>query len=152
VVDATARTPRLSAGDTAAYAVLFAALGERIDADVAAAPPGEPVNTPLVYVLCASTAEDNWAVARHRLTDPALHPRPPEIMAFGVGEAPPDLVAGIASDSSEAFLAWEGSDPATAIEHFADYVVHDVLVRVGQPDRDPAGPPPDGFSPAAESS
>ena len=149
-VNAAARTPRLTAGDTAAYAVLFAALGDRIDADLAAVPAGQQVNTPMVYVLCASTADDNWTVARHRLTDPDLHPRPPEIMAFGVGDAPPDLVAGIASDSSEAFLAAPGSDPAAAIQHFAEFVVHDVLKRAGQPDRDHNGPPPDGFSPAGQ--
>jgi hypothetical protein len=110
--------------------VLFGALGDRIDADLEAI--GESGRSPLVYVLCASPAEDNWTAARQRLTDPDLHPRPPEVIAFGVGDAPPELVAGIATDS-QAFLAGPGMDPATAVQHFAEFVVRDVFERVERP-------------------
>ncbi|MET0418771.1 MAG: hypothetical protein ABW022_22380 [Actinoplanes sp.] len=147
VVTAGTRVPMLSAGEPAAYAVLFAALADHIDADLAVLP--EAASDPLVYVLCASTAEDNWMAARQRLTDPELRPRPPKISAFGSGDASPELVAGIATDASNAFLTSPGTDPATAVAHFAEFVVSDILDRIDHPYEDRMNLP-DGFHPSVE--
>ncbi|MET0414910.1 MAG: hypothetical protein ABW022_02670 [Actinoplanes sp.] len=136
VVPAHHRVPRLTAGEPAAYAVLFAALGDHIDADLAALDGS--ASDPLVYVLCASNPEDNWTAARHRLADPDLHPRPPEIIAFGVGDVPAELVAGIATDSSNAFRTAPGTHPSTAVAHFAEFVVRDVFERVEHRHSSPA--------------
>jgi uncharacterized protein YegL len=148
-VTAQTEPPHLVGGGAAGYAAMFETLGERIDQDIAAL-DGEPatVRTPAVYLLSASPASDNWAKPRQRLVNPHLHPHTPTIVAFGIGDATSDLVAGIATERGNAFMAVTGTDPAVAIDHFCEYVTMAILSlgrRLIDKRALPDLPPPEGF-------
>jgi uncharacterized protein YegL len=141
--------PHLVGGGAAGYAAMFETLGERMDLDIATL-DDEPaiVRDPMVYLLSASPASDNWAKPRQRLVDPQLHPHIPTIVAFGIGDATPDVITGIATQRGNAFLANPGMEPAIAIDHFCEYVTQAVLSlgrRLTDERALPDLPPPEGF-------
>ena len=152
----TARTdvPHLDGGGAASYAAMFETLGERIDQDLAALEEESArVHDPVVFLLSASPPGDNWVKPRQRLVNPDLHRHTPTIVAFGVGGATSDLIAGIATGSGNAFMAVPGTDVATAIEHFWEFVVRDTLSlgrRLIDDRALPDMPPPDSFRVAGE--
>lgn len=148
-VRADIELPELGKDEPVAYTAMLGDLRDRLDADLAVAADGVPMRNPLVYLLCVSIPEDDWTGARERLTDPALQTRPPEIVVFGVGDAPGELVRGLATGADEAFAAEPGMAPASAMRNFAEFVVSDILSRAERADADrtgPAVPPPPGFS------
>ncbi|NMO50893.1 hypothetical protein HH310_06755 [Actinoplanes sp. TBRC 11911] len=148
IASTTREMPALAVGGEAAYAVLFGSLARRIDEDMDKVPPGQDLKDPLVYVLCASSAEDNWTADRHRLTDPEARTRVPEIVAFGVGGATRDLVRAIATEPGNAYFVSADEDPIIAVRHFCDFTVRDLLDRVREPGARKAVAPPEGFTPA----
>jgi uncharacterized protein YegL len=153
-VTALTEPPHLTGGGAAGFAAMFETLGERIDTDLETLEEQQAeVRDPVVFLLSAGPAGDNWTKPRQRLVNPDLHRHTPTIVAFGVGGATSDLIAGIATDRGNAFLAVPGTDTATAIEHFWDFVTHDILslARRLVDDRAlPDLPGPDGFRVAGE--
>ncbi|MGK5683267.1 hypothetical protein [Actinoplanes sp. URMC 104] len=145
--------PHLTAGEPAAYPLLFAELADHLDAHASS---DEPANDPLIYLICASAPDnDNWTALRHRLTNREAGVRPAVIMAFGFGNAPPDLIAGIASDPGNAFTIKPGGDPVPATGHCADFIFRDLLARLDRPPAERRGPAesvPQGFTSAARPS
>jgi uncharacterized protein YegL len=153
-VTALTEPPHLAAGGAAGYAAMFELLGERIDSDLETLEE-EPsaVRDPVVFLLSAGPAGDNWTKPRQRLVNPDLHRHIPTIVAFGIGAATSDLIAGIATEHGNAFMAVPGNDTATAIEHFWDFVAHDILSlgrRLVDDRALPDVPGPDGFRVAGE--
>jgi uncharacterized protein YegL len=142
--------PHMIGGGAAGYAAMFETLAERIDSDIADL--GEQpasVRNPIVYLLSASPASDNWAKPRQRLVDPHLHRHIPTIVAFGIGNATSDLIAGIVTERDNAFMAVPGTDPAIAIDQFCGYVTGAILHLARSLTDDRAlpdlPPPPEGF-------
>jgi uncharacterized protein YegL len=153
-VDATTSVPHLRAGGPASYAAMFNTLAARIDQDLEALEEETPeIRQPIVFLLSASPAGDNWTNPLRRLVDIHLHAHPPTIVACGIGGAPADLIARIATEPEHGFVPAAGIDPTDAIVHYWQFVVQDVmdLGRDVLDGRDESViVPPEGFRPAGE--
>ena len=127
-VSETTVTPHLHGGGPASYAAMFETLADRIDQDLEMLEE-EPleIRRPIVFLLSASAPGDNWMNPLRRLVDQRLHPHPPSIVAFGIGAAPADLIAGIATDPGQGFVPAPGTDIDTAIAQFWNFVARDIL-------------------------
>jgi uncharacterized protein YegL len=149
LVTAQTEPPHLVGGGAAGYAAMFETLAERIDQDIAELGEAQSnVRDPMVYLLSASPASDNWAKPRQRLVDSHLHRHIPTIVAFGIGDATPDVITGIATRRGDAYMALPGTEPAIAIDHFCDYVTQAILSlghRLTDERALPDLPAPEGF-------
>jgi uncharacterized protein YegL len=153
-VDETTAVPHLRGGGPASYAAMFNTLAERIDQDIELLEAETPeIRQPIVFLLSASPAGDNWANPLRRLVDIHLHRHPPTIVACGIGSAPAELIAQIATERDQGFVPAPGTDTADAIVHYWQFVVRDVLdlgrdVLDGQDEA--IIEPPEGFLIASE--
>jgi uncharacterized protein YegL len=153
VTDATA-VPHLRGGGPASYAAMFDTLADRIDQDIEALEQETvEIRQPIVFLLSASTASDNWVNALRRLVDIHLHAHPPSIVACGIGSAEPDLIARIATEPGQGFVPVPGFDTTDAIMRYWQFVVSDILdlgrdVLNGR--EESAILPPEGFRVAAD--
>jgi uncharacterized protein YegL len=131
-VSAVIAAPHLHGGGEASYAAMFETLAERIDQDLTTleAETSE-IRRPVVFLLSASSAGDNWSNPRRRLIDESLHPHAPSIVACGIGGAPPDLIAEIATDPGHGFVPVPGADTGEAIQYYWQSVARDIL-ELGQ--------------------
>jgi uncharacterized protein YegL len=155
-VDDSTAVPHLRPGGPASYAAMFHTLAARIDQDLEALEEETAeIRQPIVFLLSASPAGDNWTNPLRRLVDIHLHAHPPTIVACGIGGAPPDLIARIATEPQHGFVPTADLDTTDAIVHYWQFVVRDVLdlgrdVLAGRDDA--AILPPEGFRIAAEES
>jgi uncharacterized protein YegL len=127
-INGTTATPHLHGGGPASYAAMFETLAERIDQDIEQLQEElVEIRRPIVFLLSASAAGDNWTNPLRRLVDERLHSYAPSIVACGIGAAPPDLIARIATERGQGFVPEPGTDTADAIEHYWKFVVQDIL-------------------------
>jgi hypothetical protein len=71
--------------------------------------------------------EPVWREAHRRLVDPAW-PRHPNILAFGFGEAVPEILAAVAENKpNRAFVAAEGAAPSAVVPELMAGLVQSIV-------------------------
>lgn len=113
--------PVLSAACTTSYAAAFRDLRSRIPQDVAQLKSeGYRVHRPAMFFLSDGLPnnDDPWLVALADLKSDTFKERP-NILAFGIRDARPEIIAQVASQPQYAFQQSAGSDTGRAVREFA---------------------------------
>lgn len=121
--------PRLDARGTTSYASVLRELHERIPRDVERLKAdGYLVNRPAVFFLTdgVPNAGDGWREIYASLTDASFRARP-NILAFGMGHADPDVVRHLATSEEYAFVTAAGVDTGKAIVSFVTALTQSVI-------------------------
>jgi len=131
--------PTLSTrGRGTSYARAFEALRHTIPADVALLKvSGFQVHRPSVFFLSDGQPTERQAKWQERLAelkDPAFKERP-NILAFGVGDADPQVIQQLASSPTHAFMMREGISTAGAIAEFAASMLNSMVSSAERLDR-----------------
>lgn len=119
--------PRLTARGSTSFAAAFAALTDRIPADIARLKAdGYLVNRPAVFFLTdgAPNPGDGWEAEHARLTNFAARPN---ILAFGIGQANATVIKQVATDPQYAFITAAGTDTGVAISKFIAALTQSVI-------------------------
>jgi uncharacterized protein YegL len=128
-------TPR---GRGTSYASALEALRQALPDDVALLKSrGYQVHRPSVFFLTdgqPTEKDTRWQTALEDLKDPAFKERP-NILAFGVGEAEPDVIGLLASTPGFAFMMEEGVSTAGAIAEFATSMLNSMVSSAERLDR-----------------
>ncbi|HTU75826.1 MAG TPA: hypothetical protein VMG38_20105 [Trebonia sp.] len=144
--------PNLIMGGTANYGAVFGDLLTRVPADVQLLKTaGHRVFRPLVFfVTSGRPAEASaWRVPHGQLTDRAVTPAAPIIIAYGVGGVPADLMLQIATQPDYAFVASRGLDSVTTVSSLVRALTDTLAaVVITGPATLPAGTGPAGTGPA----
>ncbi len=125
-------------GRGTSYASAFEALHETIPGDVALLKgSGYQVHRPSVFFLSdgqPTEKEADWQARLQELTDAGFKERP-NILAFGVGEADPAVIARVASGPGYAFMMTDGASTAGAIAEFATSMLNSMVASAERLDR-----------------
>jgi uncharacterized protein YegL len=117
-------------GRGTSYASALEALRTIIPADIALLKgSGYQVHRPTVFFLSdgqPTEKEARWRERLDGLRDPAFRERP-NILAFGVGDADPAVIAQVATSPSYAFMMAEGVSTAGAIAEFAASMLNSMV-------------------------
>jgi uncharacterized protein YegL len=100
-------------------------LRERLTADIERCKDhGLVVARPVMVVLSAAPPQDpaDWPAAHHALTDRATFRYAPNIVACGVGRADPAVIARLATQPGQAFLAAAGTPMEYSVRSFTDFL------------------------------
>jgi len=114
------RMPELGAYNSTSYESAFRELRRRIPGDVATLKrEGYLVNRPAVFFLSDGepNANEPWREILEELKKPEFRERP-NILAFGIGQADPNVIREVASREEYALVAAEGSDVGRAVAEF----------------------------------
>jgi uncharacterized protein YegL len=119
--------PALTAQGLTSYNAAFDQLVYRISVDIPALKAqGYTVYRPAVFFLTDGlpSGNEDWRAARnHLLAQPAA----PNILAFGIGDADPHVVAELATKPHFAFVAARGTDTGAAITEFITSLTQSVI-------------------------
>ena len=123
--------PNLAVQGRTSYAAAFDHLRRVIEADYhAGRARGERWYRPAVLFVSdgrPTEEEGEWAPALQRLTDPEWR-RHPNILAFGFGDAVPDILARVAENKpNRAFVATEGSAPSAVVPELMAGLVQSIV-------------------------
>jgi uncharacterized protein YegL len=117
---------------------------------------GLTVGRPVVYLLCASTPDDDpsWGMPYRRLTDRAGFPAAPNIVACGIGSAPSDVIRTVtALPQSSGWVADPYMPLGEAASRYAEFF-RESIAALGQAHitgrADAAARPPADFYPAID--
>jgi uncharacterized protein YegL len=125
-------------GRGTSYASALEALRQVIPADVALLKSsGYQVHRPAVFFLSdgqPTEKESKWRERLRELNDPSFRERP-NILAFGVGDADPEIIASVATTPSYAFMMAEGVSTAGAIAEFAASMLNSMVSSAERLDR-----------------
>jgi uncharacterized protein YegL len=125
-------------GRGTSYASAFEALRKIIPGDVALLKgSGYQVHRPTVFFLSdglPTEKEKKWKAALQELKDDQFRQRP-NILAFGVGDADPAIIAQLASAPRYAFAMTEGVSTAGAIAEFAASMLNSMVASAERLDR-----------------
>jgi len=125
-------------GRGTSYESAFEALRVTIPADVALLKAsGYQVHRPSVFFLSdglPTERRSGWHARLQELRDPAFAERP-NILAFGVGEADPDVIRRVASAPRYAFMMLDGVSTAGAISEFAASMLNSMVSSAERLDR-----------------
>jgi uncharacterized protein YegL len=125
-------------GRGTSYASAFEALRQTLPADVALLKVnGYQVHRPAVFFLSdgqPTEKEERWRSALAELRDPSFRERP-NILAFGVGDAEPGVIAQVANSPRHAFMMREGVSTAGAIAEFAASMLNSMVSSAARLDR-----------------
>lgn len=128
-------TPR---GRGTSYASALEALRQALPGDVARLKAGGyQVHRPSVFFLTdgqPTEKEERWQTALKALRDSAFKERP-NVLAFGVGEAEPTVIAQLASTPGYAFMMADGVSTAGAIAEFATSMLNSMVSSAERLDR-----------------
>jgi uncharacterized protein YegL len=117
-------------GRGTSYASALEALRTIIPADIALLKgSGYQVHRPTVFFLSdgqPTEKEGRWRERLDGLRDPAFRERP-NILAFGVGDADPAVIAQVATSPSYAVMMAEGVSTAGAIAEFAASMLNSMV-------------------------
>jgi uncharacterized protein YegL len=146
-------TPRAGAS----LAAVLDDLRDRISDDVSRLKDrGLTVGRPTVYLLSAAASRDNtaWDAALRRLINRATFPYAPNILAFGIGAAPPEVIISIAEKpQSRGWVALPGMSLSEAAESYTAYV-RESIINLGRAHvsgrQDTDMPPPQRFRPVGD--
>ncbi|MGA5314838.1 vWA domain-containing protein [Streptomyces pseudogriseolus] len=137
-----AELPRLSAGGGTNYDAAFGALLERIPQDVRTLKSqGYRVHRPAVFFLSDGqpTCGEEWRETHRRLTDRAVTPAAPNVIAFGIGEARAGTILAAATQEKFAFVSIPGAQLGESIARFFTALTKSVVesgnaMAAGQPE------------------
>ncbi|MGO8906940.1 MAG: VWA domain-containing protein [Solirubrobacteraceae bacterium] len=125
-------------GRGTSYASAFALLRQTIPGDIAALKgSGFQVHRPVVFFLSdgqPTERDKKWRSALSELGDDGFRERP-NILAFGVGEADPEVIRQIASSPRYAFMMRDGASTAGAISEFATSMLNSMVASAERLDR-----------------
>jgi uncharacterized protein YegL len=125
-------------GRGTSYASAFEALRQTIPGDVALLKSGGyQVHRPAVFFLTdgqPTDREQKWQTSLSELKDESFKERP-NILAFGVGEAEPNVIQQIASAPGYAFMMTDGASTAGAISEFATSMLNSMVASAERLDR-----------------
>ncbi len=125
-------------GRGTSYASALEALRQTIPADVALLKSsGYQVHRPSVFFLSdglPTEKTEKWLARLEELKDPGFRERP-NILAFGVGEADPEVIAKLASAPRYGFMMTEGVSTAGAIAEFAASMLNSMVASAERLDR-----------------
>jgi uncharacterized protein YegL len=123
--------PEVSAQGRTSYASVFDLLREVIEDDyLKSRAGGDRWYRPAVIFISdgrPTDEPDRWRQALARLTDPDWKRRP-NILAFGFGQADPQILAEVASNQpNRAFIAAEGAEPARVIPELLSGLIQSIV-------------------------
>jgi len=123
--------PTVEAQGRTSYAAAFDHLRRVIEADyLAGHDSGERWYRPAVLFISdgrPTDPEDRWRDAHRRLVDPGWRRRP-NILAFGFGDAVPEVLATVAENKpNRAYLAIEGAAPSTLVPELVAGLVQSIV-------------------------
>jgi uncharacterized protein YegL len=125
-------------GRGTSYASALEALRQTIPADVALLKgSGYQVHRPTVFFLSDGQPTDKsekWRARLDELKDPGFRERP-NVMAFGVGDADPDVIRELASAPRYGFMMTAGASTAGAIAEFAASMLNSMVASAERLDR-----------------
>jgi uncharacterized protein YegL len=125
-------------GRGTSYAAALEALRQTIPADVALLKgSGYQVHRPSVFFLSdglPTEKEQKWRTRLEELKDSGFRERP-NILAFGVGEADPQVIAQLASAPRYGFMMSSGVSTAGAIAEFAASMLNSMVASAERLDR-----------------
>jgi uncharacterized protein YegL len=125
-------------GRGTSYASALEALRQTIPADVALLKGnGYQVHRPSVFFLSdglPTEKAEKWRARLAELKDPSFRERP-NILAFGVGEADPEVIAQLASSPRYGFMMTQGASTAGAIAEFASSMLNSMVASAERLDR-----------------
>ncbi|OBH55017.1 hypothetical protein A5687_03305 [Mycobacterium mantenii] len=119
--------PTLNAQGLTSYAAAFDELGLRIAVDIPhLKQQGFSVLRPAVFFLTDGqpNAKDDWRAARTKLLGQKAAPN---IIAFGIGDADPQIVAELATKEHYAFKSARGVDTGRALSEFLTSLTASVI-------------------------
>lgn len=87
---------------------------------------GYRVNRPTVFLLTDGypMEDDEW---REALADLMALPARPNILAFGIGDADPQIISGLATQPGYAFIAAQGADTGRMLTEFMGSLTQSVI-------------------------
>jgi uncharacterized protein YegL len=149
--------PPLTPRAGASLAAVLDDLRDRISDDVSRLKDrGLTVGRPTVYILSAAASRYNtaWDAALRRLINRATFPYAPNILAFGIGAAPPEVIISIAEKpQSRGWVALPGMSLSEAAESYTAYV-RESIINLGRAHvsgrQDTDMPPPQRFRPVGD--
>ena len=125
-------------GRGTSYASALEALRQTIPADVALLKSsGYQVHRPSVFFLSDGQPTDKaerWRARLEQLKDPGFRERP-NVLAFGVGDADPEVGRELASSPSYGFMMTSGASTAGAIAEFAASMLNSMVASAERLDR-----------------
>jgi uncharacterized protein YegL len=125
-------------GRGTSYASALEALRQTIPADVALLKSGGyQVHRPSVFFLSdglPTEKAEKWQARLAELKDPSFRERP-NILAFGVGEADPEVIGRLASSPRYGFMMASGASTAGAIAEFAASMLNSMVASAERLDR-----------------
>ena len=125
-------------GRGTSYASALEALRQTIPADVALLKSnGYQVHRPSVFFLSdglPTEKAEKWQARLEELKDPSFRERP-NILAFGVGEADPEVIGRLASSPRYGFMMASGASTAGAIAEFAASMLNSMVASAERLDR-----------------
>ena len=125
-------------GRGTSYASAFEALRQTIPGDVALLKSsGYQVHRPSVFFLSdgqPTEREQKWQERLDELKDDSFKERP-NILAFGVGDANPQVIKQVASAPGYAFMMTDGASTVGAIAEFATSMLNSMVASAERLDR-----------------
>ena len=125
-------------GRGTSYASALEALRHTIPADVALLKGnGYQVHRPSVFFLSdglPTEKPEKWRPRLEELKDPGFRERP-NILAFGVGDADPEVIGQLASTPRYGFMMTQGASTAGAIAEFAASMLNSMVASAERLDR-----------------
>lgn len=123
--------PEVSAQGRTSYAAVFDHLRQVIEDDYQKSrAAGDRWYRPAVVFISDGRPTDEpqrWRAALERLTDPTWRRRP-NILAFGFGEADPEVLAAVTSHlPKRAFIADEGAEPAKVVPELLSGLIQSIV-------------------------
>lgn len=125
-------------GRGTSYGSALEALRQTIPADVALLKSsGYQVHRPSVFFLSdgqPTDKSDKWRARLDELKDPGFRERP-NVLAFGVGDADPEIIRDLATSPRYGFMMTTGASTAGAISEFATSMLNSMVVSAERLDR-----------------
>ncbi len=123
--------PTVMAQGRTSYAAAFDHLRSLIEADYhSSRSSGDRWYRPAVVFISDGRPTDDterWTAAHRRLVDPAWKRRP-NILAFGFGDAAPEVLATVSeSKPNRAFIATEGAEPAKVVPELMAGLIQSIV-------------------------
>lgn len=123
--------PAVAVEGRTSYASAFDHLRRVIESDYhAGRSAGERWYRPAVLFVSdgrPTDTDEHWREAHGRLVDPQWR-RHPNILAFGFGDAVPDILAAVAENKpNRAYIATEGSSPSTVVPELMAGLVQSIV-------------------------
>jgi uncharacterized protein YegL len=137
----TGTMPQLSAWGGTSYQAAFTDLLTRIPGDVATLKgQGYRVHRPAVFFLSDGQPNpEDWRTPHAQLTNRAVTPTAPNIIACGIGTADAATILAVATNPDYAFVAIKGVDVGVSIAKFCTALTQSIIQSVssldsGQPE------------------